>query len=290
MLYKGLERGRPRWLWFHSSEPGSLDDHDELAHEAAMAIRHKKKSRLFRLTTWGKALLFFSAVILFAAMTTGRNVVYLFFSLMVSFMLLSSILATISLFRLRLSRLVPQHIFAGSVSAAVWDAEVHLELAVFDTPEAQPDGGLFGKEDLVGKGVFGASYTFDVGNGLTLLGEYHYSGFGVKNIENAVSRLTDPAFQERYLRGDTQILGRHAIGLQLAYPINHTWTGALLALQSPVDGSGVVAPSLNWDFAENVSLVASGFIPWGEQPSDGRLTSEYGATPTSLFLQLNMYF
>ena len=78
-----------------------------------MAIRHKKKSRLFRLTTWGKALLFFSAVILFAAMTTGRNVVYLFFSLMVSFMLLSSILATISLFRLRLSRLVPQHIFAG---------------------------------------------------------------------------------------------------------------------------------------------------------------------------------
>jgi len=179
---------------------------------------------------------------------------------------------------------------AGSVSAAILDAEVHLELAVFDTPEAQPDGGLFGNDHLVGKGVLGASYTFDVGNGLTLLGEYHYSGFGVKDIEDAISRLTEPAFQERYLRGDMQILSRHAMALQLTYPFNDAWTGALFALQNPVDGSGLVSPSLSWDLAENVSLVASGFIPWGKQPSDGQLRSEYGAAPKSLFLQLSMYF
>jgi len=180
--------------------------------------------------------------------------------------------------------------YAGTMSAALWEAEVHLELALFDTPEAQPDGGLFGNDHLVAKGVLGASYTFDVGNGLTLLGEYHYSGFGVKEVENAMSRFADPVFQERYLRGDTQILGRHATALQLTYPFSDAWTASLLILQSPVDGSGLVAPSLSWDFAESVSLVASSFLPWGNEPSEGQLDSEYGATPTSLFLQLNMYF
>jgi len=180
--------------------------------------------------------------------------------------------------------------YAGIMSATVGDAEVHVELAVFDTPEPQPDGGLFGTDDLVGKGVLGASYTFNVGNGLTLLGEYHYSGFGVKDMEDAMSRLTDTDFQERYLRGDMQVLGRHAIALQLTYPINSAWTAALLTLQNPLDGSGLAAPSLGWDFAESVSLVASAFIPWGEKPSGGQLRSEYGGTPISLFLQLNMYY
>jgi len=52
-------------------------------------------------------------VILFAAMVTGRNVVYLLFSLIISFMFVSAILATISLYRLRVGRLLPQHIFSG---------------------------------------------------------------------------------------------------------------------------------------------------------------------------------
>jgi len=79
-----------------------------------MASRHKKKSRFFRLTRRGKALLFFSAVILLAAMTTGRNVVYLIFSLILSFMFVSAMIAAITLHCLRVSRLVPQHIFSGN--------------------------------------------------------------------------------------------------------------------------------------------------------------------------------
>ncbi len=179
---------------------------------------------------------------------------------------------------------------AASLSAAVLGAEAHIELALFDTPETQPDGGLFGDPRLVGKGVVGASYTFNVGNGLTLLGEYHYSGFGLKHIENAISCLEDPLFQERYLRGDTQILGRHAIALQLTYPMNERLTGSLLFLQSPVDGSGLTAPSVRWDLTQSLSLVASGFFPWGNGPSGGGLSSEYGATPTSAFVQLSFYY
>ena len=78
-----------------------------------MEKQHQKKSRSFRMTAWGKAMLLFSAVILFAALTTGRNVVYLLLSFVVSFMLVSAFLATINLYRLRIERILPQHIFSG---------------------------------------------------------------------------------------------------------------------------------------------------------------------------------
>jgi len=179
---------------------------------------------------------------------------------------------------------------AATMSTIVGDSEMHLELALFDTPEAQPDGSLFGNEHLVGKAVLGASHTFDFGNGLTLLGEYHYSGFGVSDTSDATSRLMDPVFQKRFLRGDMQILGQQAIALRITYPVNEAWTSSLLILQSPTDGSGVAAPSLTWDLTDNVSIVATSFIPWGTEPSGGQLNSEYGGTPLSLFLQLRAYF
>jgi hypothetical protein len=178
----------------------------------------------------------------------------------------------------------------GTMSAVIGDAEMHAELALFDTPEEQPDGGLFGSDQLVGKAVLGGSYTFDVGNGLTLLGEYHYSGFGVKDIGEAQARLLEPVFQQRFLRGDTQILGQHALALLSAYPFTNVFSGALLILMSPVDGSGLVSPSGVLDLTQNVTLSVTGFIPWGEQPSAGQLKSEFGSSSASLFLQLSAYF
>jgi hypothetical protein len=178
----------------------------------------------------------------------------------------------------------------GTASAAVGDAEAHGELAFFDTPETQPDGGLWGNDHQVGKLIAGGSYTFNIGNGLTLLGEYHYSGFGVKDIADATNRLKSSDFLERFLRGDSQILGREALAFQATYPFSNVSNGALLVLQSPSDGSGVLSPSLTWDFSDNASLLGSVFIPWGDEPSAGTIRSEYGGTPVSLFLQLRVYY
>ena len=177
-----------------------------------------------------------------------------------------------------------------AMSAAVGDAELHAELAVFDIPEAHPDGGLFGNDHLIAKAVLGSSYTFDVGNGLTLLGEYHYSGFGVDDIEDAVKRLMNPDYAARYLRGDTQILGRHALAVQFAYPFTNTLGGGLLIFESLSDGSGLIAPSIRWDVSSSTSLTLSTFVPWGPAPNRRRLESEYGSTPSSVFLQLSAYF
>jgi len=178
----------------------------------------------------------------------------------------------------------------ATFSAIVAEAEVHGELAVFDTPEAQPDGTLWGGDHLATKAVFGSSYTFDVGNGLTLLGEYHYCDFGVEDAQDALMRLQDPDFQDRFLRGDTQILGRQALAAQLSYPFNEAVNGGFLVLTNPTDGSGVLSPSLRLDLDRNVTLITNAFVPWGDEPRNGQLQSEYGATSASLFLQAAIYY
>jgi hypothetical protein len=172
----------------------------------------------------------------------------------------------------------------------VGESEVHAETALFDTPEPQPGGGLLGERELAAKAVVGASHTFAIGRGLTLLGEYHYSGFGIRDAEDTFRRLADPRFQERFLRGDTQILGRHALGVQASYSFTNTWSGSMTLLGSPHDGSGVSSPSLRWDATESMSIIGTGFLPWGAGPENGVLHSEYGGRPASLFLQLNYYF
>jgi len=178
----------------------------------------------------------------------------------------------------------------ATFSAIVAQAEVHGELAVFDTPEAQPDGTLWGGDHLATKAVLGSSYTFDIGNGLTLLGEYHYSDFAVEDTEDALLRLQDREFQQRFLRGDTQILGRQALATQLSYSFNEAVSGGILVLTNPTDGSGVLSPSLRLDLDRNVTLLTNAFVPWGAEPENGQFRSEYGASATSLFVQAAVYY
>lgn len=180
--------------------------------------------------------------------------------------------------------------YALAASSTVGNAEVHMELALFDLPDPWPEDGPFEDEHLVAKALAGASHTFDVGNGLTLIGEYHYSGFGVEDIDDAAARLADPEYRERLLRGDTQTLGRHAVGLSASYPIDEALGVGLTILGSPVDGSGLASPSVTWNATSSATLVVSAFLPWGEEPSGGRLESEYGGTPASLFVHLSLYF
>jgi len=179
---------------------------------------------------------------------------------------------------------------AGVTSATVGDAEVHMELALFDTPERHPDGGLFGNDHLIGKAVIGSSYTFDIGNGITVMGEYHYNGFGVEDTSRLNNRLADSDIQERLLRGDFQTLGQHSVGIQSSYIINETFSVGALLLNNIEDGSGLFSPTLNWDLSDRSSLRFSAFLPWGDEPKRGQLRSEHGASPASFFVQFSTYF
>jgi hypothetical protein len=58
---------------------------------------------------------------------------------------------------------------------------------------------------------------------------------------------------------------------------------------SPVDGSGVAVPSITWTVNDRWSVLCSGYVPHGRTPAGPVLLSEFGASPTAIFVQLRMY-
>lgn len=165
--------------------------------------------------------------------------------------------------------------FCGATSsAAVLGAEVHGELAFFWLPAPQPR--------MVSKAVLGASYQVAVGDGLNLVAEYHYSGLGSDHPGDLASLLADPDFVARYLRGDTQILGQHAVAALATYSLGMTGSVTLELLVDPNDGSGLVMPMASLDLGENVTLLAGAYFPTSTR-------GQFGATPLAGLVQLRVY-
>lgn len=178
-------------------------------------------------------------------------------------------------------------LFGGvTSSAAVGAAEVHGEAAVFRASDAGPLGAV-GRT--VVKAVAGASHRFGVGPGVLTFVEYHYSGFGVERPGEIVARLGDPALVGRLLRGDMQIVGRHALAVLASSELSPELSLGAQWLHSPTDASGVVTPTSTVSFGDAASLVMSLYVPYGRRPAGVTLRSEYGGTPLSAFLQLRIY-
>lgn len=180
-------------------------------------------------------------------------------------------------------------VFGGvSTSAALREAEVHGEVAVFHTPARAGDADIFGDVVKI-KMLAGGSYRFGVGNGLLVHLEYHYSGFGASKAAEIVTLVASREFRERYLRGDTQILARHALGALASYDVSPALVLAGQWLHSPIDGSGLAAPSAALTLSDSLSVTLSVYVPYGRPPRGPVLESVYGATPLSGFLQLRIY-
>ena len=179
--------------------------------------------------------------------------------------------------------------FGVTSSAAVGGAEIHGELALFHAPEALPGGGLGSEDRLALKAVLGGSYRIPIANGILLFVEYHYSGFGAPSASEILPLFSNPAFLERYVRGDTQILERHALAALATYEASPELTLNGQWIQSPVDGSGVVVPSATWTLSDRLSLLGSVYLPFGAAPLGLTLQSTYGAAATSGLLQIRIY-
>jgi hypothetical protein len=170
-------------------------------------------------------------------------------------------------------------------SAAVGDAELHGELAAFRAPEPLPAGAQLGERVAI-KAVLGGSYRLSIGNGVPVFAEYHYSGFGAVRASEVVALLSDPSFRARFERGDTQILGRHAITVSATYDVSPELAGGLRWIASPRDGSGVVVPTATATLGDRLSLNGALYVPWGEAPMGLTLQSEYGGAALAGFVQL----
>lgn len=178
-------------------------------------------------------------------------------------------------------------LFGGvTTSAAVGDAELHGETALF-----RVSADATGDDDfqLVWKVVVGGSYRFPIGSGILAYAEYHYCGFGAARPEDIRALVATPSFIQRFVRGDLQILSRHAIGLTGSYEVSPEIAYSGQWLQNPRDHSGIIAPALTYTFSDEVSLLGTAYVPYGRRPQGGVLRSEYGAAPLSALLQLRLY-
>jgi hypothetical protein len=180
-------------------------------------------------------------------------------------------------------------VVGGALSATIGDAELHGELALFGTDGRGIDGGLFGTDAVVAKGLLGGSYMIDLWRGIRIVAEYHYSGFGIEDISADPSILFDPFFQARLLRGDSQILGRHALALAVSTDLADDVSAATSYIQSPIDGSGMVSATFTWAASDALTLVANAVVPWGAPPEARLPRSEWGSSPITLFLQARLY-
>jgi hypothetical protein len=179
--------------------------------------------------------------------------------------------------------------FGGATSSfAIGPAELHVEAAVFRTPAAAASA-LFGAPRTVAKVVAGGSSRLGIGGGLLLHVEYHYSGFGADGARAIGPAMQDPEFRRRVLRGDTQILTRHALAVIVSCEWSPlvAWSAALV--QEPADGSGVATPTLTLTFSDRWSFVASGYLAYGRGADGPVPRSAYGSAPHTALVQLRFY-
>jgi len=177
--------------------------------------------------------------------------------------------------------------FGGATtSAAVKGGEVHAEVAVFRTGDRPPSPYV---DQVAAKAVVGGSYQLPIGPGILTYVEYHYSGFGVTDPSQILPALSDTVFLKRYLRGDTQILERHAIGIVSTAEWSPELTLGGQWIHNPLDGSGVVAPSVIWSLGDKASVLINLYFPYGASPAGLMLHSEYGASGRSGLVQVRLY-
>ena len=79
-------------------------------------FRRRRSRRKFRLTREGKAFLFVTVGVGFAAVNTANNLLYLVLGLLLSLLLVSGVLSDLALWKLRMRRQLPTRMFAGTRS------------------------------------------------------------------------------------------------------------------------------------------------------------------------------
>lgn len=177
-------------------------------------------------------------------------------------------------------------------STQVLDAALSAELAFFKTDGRGLDSAQIG-EDWVIKAVAGGSYSFDLLNGLIWVTEYHFNGFGIRDVREDPSALTNSAWIARFRRGDFQTIGRQEVATSLTLTIDENVTANGYTVISGRDGSGLGAIGGTWNYSNNLSLDLNLFGAWGRTATGGptglALGSEYGSTPLTVYVSLRFY-
>lgn len=144
----------------------------------------------------------------------------------------------------------------------------------------------------------GVEYNHNLGNGLYTFVEYHFNNAGAADPDDYVTNARANA--AAYVDGTVYLLGRHYIIPGLSYQLNAVVVLSLESLVNLNDGSFLLAPHVEFNFAENLYLSFGGFGAYGSHPelvfpsffSDGELLlhSEFGSYPSQYYTFLQFYY
>jgi hypothetical protein len=150
--------------------------------------------------------------------------------------------------------------------------------------------GFFEKDDPAipkDPGYLRASIGMDYNFNSKLYGffEYHLNSAGKTHPADYTEFFLSSAF----LEGSAYLMAKHYLNLGVTYQVTPLipFTGIVFANLN--DGSFTLAPSLEYNIAENIYLSAGAYLSIGRPPGN-LLHSEFGAYPHMLYTSFRVYF
>ena len=125
---------------------------------------------------------------------------------------------------------------------------------------------------------------------VSVTAEYHVNGVGADDPSAYLTTLGDP----RLRRGESYYLGRHYVGVALAYTADDEarLRLALSALWNVQDGSAMATPILSYDVGQSTSVSIGALQSFGRTPRviPPALRSEFGTYGDLWFTRVSVYF
>ncbi len=136
-------------------------------------------------------------------------------------------------------------------------------------------------------------------DGTYIFGEYHYNGAGATEPKEYLDALDKRA----YTQGGVYLLGQNYIIAGGSYQFNMLWGAGGQIMFNANDYSGLIAPTIEYNVAENVYISAGAFIGTGPSakiiyiyekqavpPLEPDFGSEFGNYPDMAFASFRLYF
>jgi len=118
--------------------------------------------------------------------------------------------------------------------------------------------------------------------------EYQHDDLGATGAGDLIRVTSSAAFA----RGELQTLARDVAASQLSYQLHPLWSSDLLVLWSLTDQSVLLSPGVSYSASNEITLRVGLFVGLGDDTPSGAnaIPSEYGITPTLMYLSASLFF
>ncbi len=182
------------------------------------------------------------------------------------------------------------------ISGAIGGAGVWVEGAyVFSSLFGDSD---FGKElENYMRLSLGLEYSFS--DKFYGFAEYHFNSIGSSSTDGYIENARRP----EYSQGSVYLLGKHYLNLGVSYSVTQLISGSGMIICNLNDGSVTVAPSLDYNIAQNMYIGFGAYLSLGkgaevlkrtpedpDVPRPFRMRSEFGFSPSMIYTSFRVYF